>query len=75
MNASLWDVMSTGLSRIPESVVDNRAEDLRKAFYARLQDESFVKSITYSPNSTNMVVHRFQVAKGMFQEVFGADAT
>ena len=72
VNASLWDVMSTGLSRIPESMVDDRAEDLRKAFYARLEDESFVKSITYSPNSTNMVTHRFQVAKGMFEEVFGA---
>jgi hypothetical protein len=75
VNASLWDVMSTGLSRIPESVVKQRAKDLRAAFYARMMDEAFVKSITYSPNSTNMVQYRFQAAKAMFREVFGADAS
>ena len=75
VNASLWDVMSTGLSRIPESIVKERAKELCAAFYSRLKDEDFLKSITYGPNHTNMVFHRFEVAEAMFREVFDADTT
>ena len=46
VNASLWDVMSTGLSRIPESVVKQRAKDLRAAFYAR-HDGRSLREIHY----------------------------
>ena len=40
-----------------------------------MNDDDFVHSITYSPNSTKQVRHRFHAAGAMFQEVFGADAT
>jgi hypothetical protein len=73
LNASLWDVMSTGLSRYPEHVVEARAKFLRKAFYPLMLDEEFVKSITYGTNDMKRVKHRFTVARDMFQEVFGAD--
>ncbi|MCY2995611.1 MAG: hypothetical protein NTY19_48345 [Planctomycetota bacterium] len=72
LNASLWDVMSTGLSRIGEELLEGRAGALRQAFYALLSDPQFNNSITYSPNSTAQVLHRFQAARKMFQEVFDA---
>ena len=72
LNASLWDVMSTGLSRYSEEVVESRAEALRDAFYLLMDDEEFIRSITYSTNSTRRVRHRFCVTGKMFEEVFGA---
>lgn len=72
LNASLWDVMTTGLSRYPEHLVEARADALREAFYALMKDEKFVWSITYGPDGVTRVRHRFEAAKGMFEEVFDA---
>jgi hypothetical protein len=69
LNASLWDVMSTGLANHPEREVERRAEELRAAFYPLMKDSEFIDSITYSPNSTNKVRKRFEIAAGMFKEV------
>jgi hypothetical protein len=74
LNASLWDVMSTGLSRQPGHVVDQHADELRAAFYALMRDTKFIESITYSPNDTIRVKHRFEVATARFKEVWSADA-
>jgi hypothetical protein len=74
LNASLWDVMSTGLSRYPRDLVAQRTDAIREHFFALMGDNAFIRSITYSPNSTAQVRHRFEVAKRMFQEVLGADA-
>ena len=72
LNASLWDVMSTGLSHYPEKVVEAQANALRNAFYPLMDDEEFVSSITYGPSGTRKVRHRFHIAGEMFKEVFGA---
>ena len=72
LNASLWDVMSTGLARYPEHLVEARADALRSAFYALMADDEFVRSITYSVNDVRRVRHRFAVAGRMFREVFDA---
>ena len=72
INASLWDVMSTGLSRFPRNVVRRRAKDLRDAFHTLMDSDAFIASITYGTNDTRRVNHRFDVAGTMFQEVFGA---
>lgn len=72
INASLWDVMSTGLSRYPEHVVKGRADALRKIFYPLLADDEFIQAITYGPNQVRNVRCRFVKATAMFQEVFGA---
>lgn len=74
LNASLWDVMSTGLSQYPEHIVEARANDLRSAFYPLMKDSEFVAAITYGPNDTKKVRHRFAKAKAMFEEVLGAHA-
>ena len=72
INASLWDVMTTGLSRLPKQLVADRAGALRAAFFQLMDDDEFIAAITYGTNDTRRVKHRFEVANIMFQEVFGA---
>jgi hypothetical protein len=72
INASLWDVMSTGLSRRSEHIVKARADALKRAFYPLLADDEFIGAITYGPNQVRNVKCRFEKATAMFQEVFGA---
>jgi hypothetical protein len=71
LNASLWDVMSTGLSRQLPDEVERRADALRRATWDLMDDVDFVKAITYSPNSTAQVLARFEKATSMFRGVFG----
>ena len=75
INASLWDIMSTGLSRFPPSVVKPQADDLRDALHLFMEDDDFVASITYGTNDTRRVNHRFDAAGVMFREVFGDQPT
>lgn len=72
LNVSLWDVMITGLSQYPEYQVEARADKLKAAFYTRMKSEKFIKSITSGTNSIGSVKYRFEEAKKMLQEVFGA---
>lgn len=51
INASLYDVMSTGLAKVPNSLVRERAEKFRAAFFELLKNEDFNIAITYGPNS------------------------
>ncbi len=69
LNASLWDVMSTGLARCPEHLVEARAQALRDGFYSLMKDEELIKAITYGPNDSRKVRYRFKVAGEMFREV------
>ena len=73
INASLWDVMLTGLARYKESAVKARADVLRMAFIRLLEEnEKFYDAITYGTNQVKRVRQRFESAERMFQEVFGA---
>lgn len=74
LNASLWDVMSTGMSRYSEPLVEARAQQLRDAFYLRMAHDDFLRSITYSVNTTAQVKQRFAFANELFSEVFDADS-
>ena len=71
INASLWDVMSTGLTRYSSQMVSDRSSLLKDRFYQLLSDSEFVNSITYSPNSVKQVKCRFKMTQAMFQDVFG----
>jgi len=75
LNASLWDVMVTGLSRVDQKKCSRRQDKLKIAFYALLKDERFDKSITRGPNATSEVKHRFTASRARFAEVFGANPT
>ncbi|MCY2965994.1 MAG: DUF262 domain-containing protein [Planctomycetota bacterium] len=71
INASLWDVMTTGLARYPTNVVSRKADNFRERFFTLLDDEEFNSAITYSPNSTKCVRRRFELGETLFREVFG----
>lgn len=71
VNASLWDVMSTGLARYSNTLVREKADEFRAAFFALLDDKDFNDAITYSPNSTNKVHKRFEMVNLLLTEVFG----
>ena len=71
LNASLWDVMSTGLSHYPETLVASRAPDLREGFFDLMYDDEFIASITYGTNDVRRVKHRFEAANAMLDMVLG----
>jgi hypothetical protein len=73
LNASLWDVMTTGLASYTPETVDAKADQLREGFFKLLADPAFVASITYSPNSTKNAKYRFEATQAMLSEVFNAD--
>lgn len=72
INASLWDVMSTGFSCYPREVVEENVHVAREAFYRLMDNEEFVDAITRGPNTANQVRRRFAMAREMFEDVFGA---
>ena len=72
LNASLWDVMSTGLSRYPQEIVEENADSVREALYRLMENEEFVDAITRGPNTPNQVRRRFAMAGETFKEVLGA---
>ena len=72
INASIWDVLSTGLSRYDLDRVERFAEPLRESVCRLLQDDDFNAAITISTNESKRVKVRFQMAEKMFQEVLGA---
>ena len=74
INASLWDVMSTGLSRFSEDTVNAFAEEVRLAVQNLLFDEEFSNAITYATNGTPRVLARFKLANEVIEEILGAFA-
>ena len=67
--------MSTGLSRYSEHLVEARKDNLKSAFYGLMDDEDFIRAITYSVNDMKKVKYRFAGASKMFEEVFGDRTT
>lgn len=72
LNASLFDVMAQALADLPEAVVVERAAAIRQAFYARMDDKTFEKAITWGPNTPKEVRNRFRIGAELMEEVFGA---
>ena len=71
LNASLWDVMSTGLSRYSESHVGDFAEQVRNAVQELLVREEFSSAISYSTNNSKRVKLRFQMSRKVLRDVLG----
>lgn len=72
LNASLWDVMSTGLSHYPQDLIATCAKPLRNAIYTLLDDDEFNIAITYGTNDTKRVGCRFHMTRGIFKETLDA---
>ena len=73
INASLWDVMATGLSRYNEALVKYYAEPLKDAFYGLMDDAAFLDAITYGPNDPRKVERRFSAVRKMLERLLSAD--
>ncbi len=71
LNASLWDVMSTGFSVYSKEEVEAHVEPFREAVYYLLWDEAFDTAITYGPNDPKKVKTRFGMARKALREVLG----
>ncbi len=71
INASLWDVMSTGLAEYDEDAVKDNETALLVEFYRLLDDPDFNDAITLGTNQANRVRQRFGMVNQMFREVFG----
>ena len=70
LNASLWDVMSTGLTRYSKQQVETKSDALRHGFALLMNDDQFMDSITIGSSDVRKVRYRFQRADAMFQEAF-----
>lgn len=74
INASLWDVMVTLLSRYSIEQVKADATSLQETMYKLLEDESFHSVISIGTNGTKQVNTRFSLAYESFGEVLDADS-
>lgn len=74
LNASLWDVMSTGLSHYAPNLVKEKAEDLKATFYTLMQQSDFERAISIGTNDLKRVRTRFQYADDFLRGVLGAYA-
>ena len=74
LNASLWDVLSTGLSYYGSDRIEAHSGDVRAAFLDLLTNDDFQSSITYSTNHAVTVRQRFEISRSMLTEVLGACA-
>lgn len=72
LNASLWDVMSTGMSCYSTERIEACANPLRKAVYRLFKNEEFNIAITYGPNNAKRVRTRFEMTRGIFEEILDA---
>ena len=72
INASLWDVMITGLSCYQAREVENRAKCIQSSFFRLMNNEEFNTAITYGTNDLKRVFKRFEMADLMFREAFNA---
>lgn len=72
LNASLWDVMSTGLSHYAKDRVEACTELLREAMNDLFTDDEFIDAITYGPNDARKVKRRFEMTRETFKEKLGA---
>ena len=71
LNASLWDVLSTGLSRFGEGHVEERAPAVREELQRLFGDEEFNRAITYGPNDARKVQYRFATMERLLEETIG----
>ena len=71
LNASFWDVMSTGLSNYDVELIRNSANEIRDTVYELLEDDEFITSIRYGPNDTRKVHYRFMITRSRFYEILG----
>ncbi len=74
INASLWDVMSTGLSDYSEPLIEANKNKLQEAIYKLFKNPQFSDSISLGTNQVSRVKDRFLMVDKMLKEVLGDPA-
>ncbi len=72
INASLWDVMSTGFSHYPMALVKSHKDDLKTGFYNLMGDQKFFDAISLGTNAVSKVKKRFHAFNKMLSEALSA---
>lgn len=75
INASLWDIFSTGFSHYPEHLVEAHKIQIHKKFSALMYDDGFVQAITIGTNDRRRVCYRFRAVNNMLEEVLHAHSS
>ncbi|MGD9967957.1 MAG: DUF262 domain-containing protein [Hyphomonadaceae bacterium] len=66
MNISLFEICAVTMAKLPTELAPDKQSALRKAVVAKVQnDEEFIRSITYSTNSTGPVHTRFSTMEAL----------
>lgn len=73
LNASLWDVMSTGLSGYSETRIMEHKDQLRSTVQELLADDRFLESITRGTSGTEQVMYRFKATGKALKQTMGWD--
>ena len=68
LNASLWDVMSTGLAAYQPKVIAQHADAVLDAVQGLLEDEEFQRTITSGTGGNEQVHTRFSMAQAALKE-------
>ena len=69
LNASLWDVMSTGLSKYPSEAIKRCSGQIRETVFKLFSDSDFVTSITQGTSHTRKVYYRFEAIRDNFRAI------
>ena len=70
INASLFDIFSVAFIKISPTTINRNKKTLQSLFYASMDNDSFVNSITYSTNQTRQVKARFAYVDAMIGEYY-----
>lgn len=71
LNASLWDVMSTGLSKYPSEAIKRCSGQIRETVFKLFGNNDFITSITQGTSSTRNVRYRFEAIRDNFRVILG----
>lgn len=74
INISLFEALAVALSKLPKDIVqsDGIERVIRDAITSLFTNEVFMRSITYSTNSTSAVKHRFTFVREAIEEAINA---
>ena len=75
LNASLWDVLSTGLTRYEPPYVRSCQLPIQEGVQSLFRDEEFNRAITYGTNDLRRVRYRFEAMDGLLKDVLGDPTT
>ena len=69
INAALFDVFSTLMTKYSEDVIKRKKNKVQKIFYRLMNDQEFLRTITIATNSLSNVKNRFEIIERVFQEL------